>query len=210
MQIDNISAVGSNDNLLSDMNKVQQRITQIEDRFNIKHFAPQNVVDFQQTLTKQLKNETDGNENAGVKKSGKLANTIDAASTQGSPAPQQIADLIRKSAAKYGIDAKLLSAVAEAESNYHPDAVSSAGAVGVMQLMPDTAAGLGVTDPYDAQQNIDGGAKYLKELLNDFGGNVRDAVAAYNAGPQAVKEYNGVPPYSETQNYVNHVLDLYQ
>ena len=209
MQIDNISAVGSNDNLLSDMNKVQQRITQIEDRFNIKHFAPQNVVDFQQTLTKQLKNETDGSENINTKKNitGRAANS---SSTREGSAPGAIADLIQKSAAKYGIDARLLSAVAEAESNYHPDAVSSAGAVGVMQLMPDTAAALGVADPYDARQNIDGGAKYLKELLNDFGGNVRDAVAAYNAGPQAVKEYNGVPPYGETQNYVDHVLDLYQ
>lgn len=209
MQIDNISAVGNNDNLLLDMNKVQQRITQIEDRFNIKHFAPQNVVDFQQTLTKQLKNETDGSENINTKKNitGRAANS---SSTREESAPGAIADLIQKSAAKYGIDARLLSAVAEAESNYHPDAVSSAGAVGVMQLMPDTAAALGVADPYDARQNIDGGAKYLKELLNDFGGNVRDAVAAYNAGPQAVKEYNGVPPYGETQNYVDHVLDLYQ
>ncbi len=78
-----------------------------------------------------------------------------------------------------------------------------------MQLMPDTAASLGV-NPYDAQQNVEGGAKYLQGLLNTFGGDVRKAVAAYNAGPNAVKEYNGVPPYKETQNYVDKVLDLYR
>ena len=75
--------------------------------------------------------------------------------------------------------------------------------------MPDTAASLGV-NPYDEQQNIDGGTKYLKGLLDSFGGDVKKAVAAYNAGSQAVRDYNGVPPYRETQNYVNKVLDLYQ
>jgi len=127
-----------------------------------------------------------------------------------SNAPGDVGGFITKAAQKYGVDPKLVSAVAEAESGYRPDAVSSTGAVGVMQLMPDTAAALGVTNSYDPQQNIDGGTKYLKEMLNDFGGDVRKAVAAYNAGPQAVKKYNGVPPYAETQNYVNKVLDLYQ
>ena len=78
-----------------------------------------------------------------------------------------------------------------------------------MQLMPDTAAALGV-DPYDTQQNIEGGTKYLRQMLDSFGGDVRKALAAYNAGPQAVRDYNGVPPYRETQNYVNKVLDIYR
>ena len=78
-----------------------------------------------------------------------------------------------------------------------------------MQLMPETAAGLGV-NPYDAAQNIDGGTKYLKSLLDTFGGDVRKAVAAYNAGPEAVKRYGGVPPYQETKQYVDRVLDLYR
>ena len=78
-----------------------------------------------------------------------------------------------------------------------------------MQLMPDTAASLGV-NPYDAAQNIDGGAHYLRQLLDSFGGDVKKAVAAYNAGSQAVRDYNGVPPYKETENYVDEVLDLYR
>lgn len=121
----------------------------------------------------------------------------------------EIDNMIRTAADKYNVDPSLLSAIAETESNYKQSAVSSAGAVGIMQLMPDTAASLGV-NPYDAQQNIEGGAKYLHGLLNTFGGDVRKAVAAYNAGPNAVKEYNGVPPYKETQNYVDKVLDLYR
>ena len=100
-------------------------------------------------------------------------------------------------------------AVAETESGGNQSAVSPAGAIGVMQLMPGTAAALGV-DPYDERQNIEGGAKYLHEMLDTFDGDVRKAVAAYNAGPQAVRNYNGVPPYRETQNYVSKVLDLYR
>ena len=117
--------------------------------------------------------------------------------------------MIAAAAKKYQVDPKLISAVAEAESGGNQSAVSPAGAVGVMQLMPDTAAALGV-NPYDEAQNIEGGAKYLRQMLDNFGGDVRKAVAAYNAGPQAVREYGGVPPYSETQNYVEHVLDLYR
>ena len=116
---------------------------------------------------------------------------------------------IQEAAGKYGVDPKLVSAVAEVESGYEQGAVSATGAVGVMQLMPETAESLGV-NPYDAAQNIDGGAKYLKQMLDAFGGDVRKAVAAYNAGPEAVREYGGVPPYSETQQYVSSVLDLYR
>ena len=101
-----------------------------------------------------------------------------------------------------------MSAVAETESGGNQDAVSAAGAIGVMQLMPDTAAGLGV-NPYDKQQNIEGGARYIRQMLDTFGGDVQKAVAAYNAGPQAVRDYGGVPPYRETQNYVNKVMDIY-
>ena len=103
----------------------------------------------------------------------------------------------------------MVSAVAEVESGGRQEATSAAGAVGVMQLMPDTAASLGV-NPYDKRENVEGGAKYLKEMLDLFGGDVKKAVAAYNAGPAAVKNYGGVPPYKETQNYVNKVLDIYR
>lgn len=117
--------------------------------------------------------------------------------------------LIAEAAKKYNVDPRLVAAVAQTESGGNQEAVSSAGAVGVMQLMPETAAALGV-NPYDKQQNIEGGAKYLKQMLDTFNGDVSKAVAAYNAGPQAVKSYNGIPPYKETQNYVNKVIDIYR
>ena len=117
--------------------------------------------------------------------------------------------MIKEAAARYQVDPRLVAAVAQTESGGNQEAVSPAGAVGVMQLMPETAAGLGV-NPYDKRQNIEGGAKYLRQMMDTFGGDVQKAVAAYNAGPQAVKEYNGIPPYRETQDYVNKVLDIYR
>lgn len=119
-----------------------------------------------------------------------------------------LSQLVKAASDKYQIDPKLVSAVAEVESGGNQGAESPAGAIGVMQLMPDTAAALGV-NPYDKQQNIEGGAKYLRQMLDSFGGDVKKAVAAYNAGPNAVKKYGGVPPYPETQDYVDKVLDLY-
>ena len=117
--------------------------------------------------------------------------------------------LIKEAAARYQVDPRLVAAVAQTESGGNQEAGSPAGAVGVMQLRPETAAGLGV-NPYDKRQNIEGGAKYLRQMMDTFGGDVQKAVAAYNAGPQAVKEYNGIPPYRETQDYVNKVLDIYR
>lgn len=116
--------------------------------------------------------------------------------------------IFEEAAARYNVPARLLKAVAKAESDFNPNAVSHAGAVGVMQLMPGTARSLGVSDPYDARQNIMGGAKYLKENLDRFG-DVSLALAAYNAGPGAVQKYSGIPPYNETQNYVKKVLSYY-
>lgn len=109
----------------------------------------------------------------------------------------------------YNVDVKLLKAVAKAESNYKADAVSSAGAVGIMQLMPDTAKGLGVDDSYNAYKNVMGGARYLSQLLMRYDGNVALALAAYNAGGSNVDKYNGIPPFTETQNYVAKVIDYY-
>ncbi len=113
--------------------------------------------------------------------------------------------IFEEAAAKFGISSRLIKAVAKTESNFNSEAVSHAGAIGVMQLMPGTASSLGVSDPYDARQNIMGGAKYLKANLDKFG-DVTLALAAYNAGPGSVEKYGGIPPYSETQNYVRKVL----
>lgn len=126
---------------------------------------------------------------------------------------EKYSELIAQAAEDYGVDEKLLHAVIQAESAYNPDARSPAGAVGLMQLMPDTARRYGVRaeDRTDPAESIKGGARYLRDLLKMFDSNLRLAVAGYNAGENAVKKYNNsVPPYPETQNYVAQVLAFYE
>jgi len=125
------------------------------------------------------------------------------------PTRDQIMSMIEESSAKYGVDSKLVKALVQQESGFNPNAKSKVGALGLMQLMPSTAKGLGVTDPMDPKQNIEGGVKYLKSMLDRFHGNTILALAAYNAGPNAVSKYDGVPPYKETQNYVKSILKNY-
>jgi soluble lytic murein transglycosylase-like protein len=130
------------------------------------------------------------------------------------PAPKQKppADpkaLIRDAAARHGLPSNFVASVAAVESAYRQDAISPKGATGVMQLMPDTAKKLDA-DPTDLEQNIDAGTRLLRELLNKYDGDVAKALAAYNAGPGAVEKYQGVPPYRETQNYVNRVIEKYR
>jgi soluble lytic murein transglycosylase-like protein len=113
---------------------------------------------------------------------------------------------VQQAAAKYNLAPELIRGVIRAESNFQVDAVSSAGAKGLMQLMPETAKELGVTNPFDIRQNIDGGARYLRQMLDRFGGDLKRALAAYNAGPGAVEQFNGDVPFSETRHYVQRVL----
>jgi len=125
-------------------------------------------------------------------------------------ATSQIRTMIEVAAKEAGIDPALFDAVIAQESSYNPRAVSRAGAQGLAQLMPKTAASLGVTDPFDPVQNLRGGAKYLAQMMKQFGGDVRLALAAYNAGPGAVKRAGGVPPIPETQHYVKTILNRVQ
>ena len=203
---------------LTGVRHVQARIAQLQEQFGMPGNIP--GTGFSQKLEKEMQ------KSLGVAASDKASVTAGENKKQPLPevqelknsgkvladmplADQNLSTLIEAAARKYKVDPKLVAAVAEVESNGNQEAVSSAGAIGVMQLMPDTAASLGV-DPYNKQQNIEGGAKYLRQMLDTFGGDTKKAVAAYNAGPGAVKDYGGVPPYKETQNYVNKVLDIYR
>ena len=201
---------------LSGVEAIQARISEIQRRFGIEGPVPGTAVGFQQALNAELKKndaaapqQTVGTAKTTKAETDAARTTSAGAAVELSGASNETTRFIREAAAKYGLDSRLVAAVAEAESSGNQSEVSDAGAVGVMQLMPDTAAALGV-NPYDEKQNIEGGAHYLKQMLDTFGGDMKKAIAAYNAGPQAVKDYDEVPPYAETQNYVNKVLDLYQ
>lgn len=121
----------------------------------------------------------------------------------------QVLNVVNQISKKYDVDEKLVQALIKQESGFNPKAKSKSGAMGLMQLMPSTAKNLGVQDPYNMVQNVEGGVKYLKSMLNKYNGNVILALAAYNAGPNAVDKYSGVPPYKETQNYVRSILANY-
>lgn len=131
------------------------------------------------------------------------------ASPSGGGGEQDYANSINEAARQWNLDPALLKAVVKQESGFNASAVSGAGAMGLMQLMPDTARELGVNNPMDARENLMGGAKYLRSMLDRFDGNLTKALAAYNAGPGAVEKHGGVPPYEETQNYVSSILTMY-
>ena len=196
---------------LSGVQQIQARIAEIEGQFSLQNQQLPGM-----GFAAKLQQEIDKHSTtaAGKAQSAQRVQETPAAhkavgSAQEKLANPDLAHVIHAAAAKYAVDPKLVSAVAEVESGGNQNAVSPAGAVGVMQLMPETAAALGV-NPYNMESNVEGGAKYLREMLDTFDGDVKKAVAAYNAGPNAVKAYGGIPPYAETQNYVTSVLDIYR
>ena len=196
---------------LSGIKEIQARIAEIEGQFVLsKQQLP--GMDFAAKLQQEINKDAVSAAHK-AKPAQRVQRTAAAEKTAAAEpvnyANPQLTHMIHEAAAKYAVDPKLVSAVAEVESGGNQNAVSSAGAIGVMQLMPDTAAELGV-NPYDMKSNVEGGAKYLREMLDTFDGDVKKAVAAYNAGPNAVKAYGGVPPYAQTQNYVTNVLDIYR
>ena len=196
---------------LSGVQQIQARIAEIEGQFSLQNQQLPGM-DFAAKLQREINKDAVSAAHK-AKPAQRVQGTAAAEKTAAAEpvnyANPQLTHMIHEAAAKYAVDPKLVSAVAEVESGGNQNAVSSAGAIGVMQLMPDTAAELGV-NPYDMKSNVEGGAKYLREMLDTFDGDVKKAVAAYNAGPNAVKAYGGVPPYAQTQNYVTNVLDIYR
>jgi soluble lytic murein transglycosylase-like protein len=139
-------------------------------------------------------------------KTGRLVRTVVAPVSQAPKiAPQQLTQLVDRIAAQQGVEAPLVQSVIRAESNYNPVAVSPKGAQGIMQLIPATARRFGVTDTFDVADNIEGGVRYLRFLLDYYHDDYTKSIAAYNAGEAAVDKYNGVPPYAETLGYVRAV-----
>ena len=173
---------------LSSLDITLHRISAIENQFqSLMSYGNVPDKDFQKILDTSVKNTKNPN----------------------SVSRSEIDNLVSKYAERNGLDEDFVKAVINQESGFNPNATSKCGAMGLMQLMPSTAQGLGVTNAYDAEQNIEGGTKYLKGLMDRFGNDKSLALAAYNAGPGAVDKYDGVPPYKETQNYVRSILSSY-
>lgn len=135
-----------------------------------------------------------------------MGGTLSATPVQPGVAGAELKAMVQAAAQRHGLDPRLFDALVQQESAYDPMARSHAGAMGLTQLMPGTARMLGVTDPFDPAQNLDGGARYLAQMLRQFDGDTRLALAAYNAGPGAVKRHGGIPPFRETQNYVRRIM----
>lgn len=200
----------------------QQRLTQIQNYANAYNLRPKaavsptsaenaNVQSFQDVLKASSPKFGSLLTNSAVQANLVSSNPSEVAGDNqyANASRPQIMSMISQIAKKHGVDDKLVKAVIKQESGFNPKATSRCGAAGLMQLMPRTAKGFGVTDIYNPVQNVEAGVTYLGNLLKKYNGNVILALAAYNAGSGAVAKYNGVPPYKETQNYVRSILANY-
>jgi hypothetical protein len=198
--------------------KMMERIDQITERFGPKIPKVEQGGDFKTELQKNLSGGDAGSAPVTAKTEKPAEGDGDDLFAPGTfpnsnalkPNEIKFDNLISEASEKYGIDSELLKAVIKAESNFNPGAVSPKGAMGLMQLMPGTAESLNVSNPFDPAQNIDGGARYLRAMMDKFGGDIPKTLSAYNAGPRAVETYNGIPPYKETQGYVKRILGMLQ
>lgn len=177
--------------MLEGLQSILERIQSIRDRFS----PFQGSEDKFYSLTKTNSFEEILNNN--LQRNNSLQNT-------------KFDNIIEEKAYKYQVDPKLVKSIIKVESNFNPKAISPKGAMGLMQLIGSTAREMEVKDAFDPQENIEGGVRYLKYLLKEFNQNIPLALAAYNAGPQRVKEFQGIPNIKETQNYVREVLNLYK
>lgn len=182
------------ENVYQNIESILQRIDSIKRRFSVNHSQR-----FQETLQEELNTEK-------VMNTETVAESTESVHTASTEAPYE--EIIEAAADRYRIPASLIRAVIKQESNFNAEAVSHKGAMGLMQLMPETADLLGVNDPFQPEENIFGGTRYLVDLITRYGGNLNKALAAYNAGPDRVQD--SIPNIRETRNFVDSVLHYYE
>lgn len=198
--------------MLEGLNNVLHRITNLQNKFvglqnkyNLRAKQHYNVVNSELNTTNKIDTKiTDSTEN--FEKIVSKAVDTKKNNSQNQNKSVNIDKIIQEKAEKYDISPDLIRSIIQVESNFNQNAVSHKGAKGLMQLMPSTAAELGVNNIFDAEENIEGGTKYLRQLLNMYGGDLKKSLAAYNAGMGNVQKYNGIPPFNETNRYINLVL----
>ena len=191
--------------LITGLDLTLRRLSSIENSINRILGTDEDLSVQNKSAAKEFKNILDEKLNENTKTA---ENNIEKTTFKNSR--ENIENLIEKYAEKTNLDPDFIKAVVKQESGFNPDAKSKCGAMGLMQLMPQTAKGLGVVDAFDPEQNIEGGVKYLKSMLNRFNNDPKLALAAYNAGPGAVQKYGDIPPYRETQNYVKNIMSSYE
>lgn len=211
--IQNLINTGGQEAAIQRAASLNQRVINIENQLNPE--IENNTQTFVDALKKSMNEKYTfrlQNSTTDIKKTAQNSSSVSSSQTvptSSNYTREQLGNIVSNISAKYNVDEKLVNAVIRQESGFNVKAKSKAGAMGLMQLMPATAKGLGVKDPYNPVQNVEGGVKYLSNLLKKYNGNVILALAAYNAGSGAVDKYNGVPPYKETQNYVKSILANY-